>query len=359
MKYCSNLEESDYDDIWLQKAIFYGDEYEESLKKSDKGQPFDLNSKYYYNDNYCRDMDRIREWVISKITANNIEYKDYIKGLPNKRKYTERQEYAEKKQINKEGKRNNVELKFRELHMKQIYKMTFDRLKNVQLVSNLILMALTILAVVLVGLSSNSEMAALSSLPKSKYSMVTLMIIIITGIVNICQAFNVKYYDRVVAEMGYKSGFVNGSEMDTFTLNELLVKDIATGYVQTIDIERGTTRYQGSVISKVIGESNDERSIKIDFYNQLNRPLLHFKQQAYKRHTEIMSCSIFLILFAVLVWMYGLYWTFFPLMFLSIVAHFLALKYILPNFGKKKLIRYIERCISKYEIRQRELHTED
>ncbi|MDE6026292.1 MAG: hypothetical protein K2G45_12680 [Lachnospiraceae bacterium] len=352
-KYCSDLEESAYDNIDLQKAIFYGDEYEESLQKAKFGCPFNTDSRYYYNNVHCRDMSRLRKWIIWKGYSECDDFKGFIKGLPSKRKYDERLNYAKEKQKSTDGKNRNVDLRYKPLHMKQIYKMTFDRLKNEQLISNLILVVLTILTVVLVGLYDYEEGVIYSCLPEKKYVIITMMLLVIIGFINVYQTFNAKSYERVVAEMAYKSRYVNVSDMHSFTLNELLARDIVTGYVQEIDIERGTTRYQGAVIGKVVGESDEERGEKIDQYNQLNRPLLHFKQQAYRRHLLIMAWCVFLILFSMFVWMYGQYWLVWPLLILTILVQMIWKKFILPDFGKKKLIRSIERCIKDYEDRQR------
>lgn len=346
-KYCTHFDNSRFDDQEVLKAIFYGDEYIDSLADSNSGTPFNVHSRYYYNNKSCRNMSRITEWIIMKGFSEGDSKDSFLKYLPIK-KYDDRINYAKEKQI------RTVDLFYSNLHMKQIYKMTFDRLKNEQLISNLIILVLTILVVMFTGLHTFENGILYSRLPEKYYSTITLILLFVTTILNIYQSFNAKNYERIVSEMAYKSRFIK-NDWNRFTLNELIVRDIVTGYIKPIDIERGTTRYQASIIGGIEDASSEESKELIeekDSFKKKNRPLLHFKYQARKRHLIIMVWCIFIILFSVIVWMNNVYWMFFPLLVIAITSQIICSRVLLPNFGKRKLINSIERCIKESENRK-------
>lgn len=351
-KYCTGFDESRFNEQRLLKAIFYGDEYIDSLAESNSRNPFYIHSRYYYNSRYCRDMSRMREWIVSTGFSEGDSWTSFIKYLPHKN-YDDKVNYAKENQISLEGKKRDVDLHYSNLQMKQTYKMTFDRLKNEQLISNLIIFTLTLLVVAFVGLHTSESGIIYSCLPEKHYLTITIMLLVIATALNVCQSFNAKNYERLVAEMAYKSRFIK-NDFDNFTLNELIVRDIAIGCIKPIDIERGTTRYQGSIIGGIVDASNDEKNDlndEKDLFKNKNRPLLHFKYQARKRHLIIMVWCIFIMAFSIVVWMKGILWMGLPLLIIAVVTQCILDKLVLTNFGKRKLISNIERYIKESEDR--------
>lgn len=345
-KYCTDFAEAKFGNQGLLKAIFYGDEYMDSLKESDSNTPFNICSRYYYNNKICRDMSRMREWVVLKGFSEGDSIDTFIKYLP-RNDYDDKIRYVKEKQLSLGKKIRNIDLHYSNLQMKQTYKMAFDRLKNEQLIGNLIILTLTLLVVVFACLHTFEEGILYSCLPSKYYLMITIILLAVTTILNVYRVFNAKKYERVVSEMAYKSRFIK-NDVDNFTLNELMVRDIAIGCVKLIDIERGTTRYQDSIIGGIDNASIEETMDLMEEKEGLkrkNRPLLHFKYQARKRHLIIMVWCIFIIIFSIMVWMNGILWIGVPLLICAVITQIIIDKLILPNFGKKKLIRTIERCI--------------
>lgn len=370
--YCGGLSEDELKKLDIQKAIFYADEYIASKKGGHEA--FELSSPFYCSGNsaICRNMSRIKSVIYEYGYNSKDEWKNIDEILAEKKKkYSNKMQRAgifdeikpdkyekvmmemekNQKRVYIQGgkgktKKINVDLRYQDLHMKHIYKMTYDRIKNVETISNLIIFTLTLLGVVFVGLYKCEGGLLYSRIPENCYLMVIGLIFGTTGVWNICQAFKSKNYVRIEAEAAYKSRFVD-SRYGTFTLNELLQRDIAAGYVQPIDIERGTTRYQGAVIGRVNGETESSRNYKIDNYKQLNRPLLHFKELARVRHLTIMVGCCFGIAFSIFVWWLGLYWTLLPILCISVMTYVIFSKFIIPNYEKRRIIKTIEDIIRK------------
>ena len=342
-KYCSDKDNitigqnSDY-----QKAVFYGDEYT-------KGQ-FELNNKFYYNKSIrCRNLAQIKAWI-QESGYQNLD----LRQLPKRREYNRRLDYIEEKQEKTKQGVKKVDLGYGVLQMKQIYKMTFDRLKNVELIVLLSITALLLVSVALAALHGSEKGIAFARIPANSYYVVVMLLSSLVCIYNVIRAFLSESYEYYVTEMAYKSRFVGSVQYDSskdegFALNEQLQRDILAGYVQPIDIARGTTRYQGSVIGTINGEPLSVRDAKILEFKKrgYNRPFLHHRELANARRIAITVWCSFGISFFLLVWMLGLYWLFLPLIGLSALAHYFLRHVFLPQYGRKNLILSILKCMGK------------
>lgn len=344
-EYCSSkgfLDNPIFEKEIYKKALFYGEEYMDSHSE---GSPFDIEGSFYDNKDKnvpVRNMAKFKSWILNKFFDEGLY--DYI---PGKWHYDKRISYIEDKR-----KKSNTVIFTIPLFSKHVYKMAFDRVENEQLILNFVFLVLTCLGICFVGMHGlgNKGISA-SYLPESQYVLITMILLIITGIINIFRAFQSISYETVAEELAYKSNFANVESLD-----ELLSEDIVAGYVQTIDICRGITRYHGSIIGDVYNENPDTRDKRIDQYEdarrgktvnnrRVYRPLIHHHEYGHRRHLIIMVWCSFLILFSLLVWYMGLYWTFFPLLILAMATHIGWRQWILPNMGKKKLIKAIEHII--------------
>ena len=318
--YCSDTDEATLHDSAFQKAVFYGDEYITG--------GFNLSESCYYNKFTCRNLYRLQEWLKENGYPSLEE-----RNLPNKRHYDDRIEHITSKQT------KNLSLGYCGLHMKQIYKMTFDRLKNIELITVLSITTLLLLSSTFAALFTSSKGIVFTRVPTKAYIPVTMGIAVITGIYNIIRAFLSESYEYYIMEMAYKSRYVDENSM-----NELLQKDIVAGYILPIDIVRGTTRYQGSVIGRIDGETITERNIKIENFRRrtMNRPLLHHRVISNARRFSITTwCSFGIVSFTV-VWLLGHYYMFFPLLVLTIIVHYRLQKVVLPNYKNKTLMTSLE-----------------
>lgn len=316
----------------FQKAVFYGEEYE-------KGG-FDLESRFYCNSIYAsRNLTKIRTRIL-ELGYSGLD----LKHMPRIRDYNRRTEHIKEKEV------KSVDLGYGVLQMKQIYKMTFDRLKNVELIVLLSVATLLLSSVVLAALHGSEAGIAFSRVPTKAYYAIVMLVAVFAGIYNVIRACLAESYEYYVTEMAYKSRFVGSIRADgensySFALNEQLQRDIVAGYIQPIDIARGTTRYQGSVIGTINGEPISVRNAKINEFSSrvYNRPLLHHREIANARRLAItMWCSFGVGAF-LLVWMLGFYWAFFPLLSLTIATHIYFRFIFLPRHGRKKIIQIIEK----------------
>lgn len=344
-KYCSArsfLDNPIFKKEIYRKALFYGEEYMDSHSE---GRPFDIKGSFYENKDRnvpIRNVGKLKLWILNKFFDEEL-----YDSIPGKWYYDKRISYIEEMR-----KKSNAVIFTIPLFSKHVYKMAFDRVKNEQLILNFVFFVLTCLGICFVGMHGLGENGMSASyLPESRYVLITMILLIITGIINIFRAFQSVSYESVAEELAYKSNFANVESLD-----ELLSEDIVAGYVQTVDICRGITRYHGSIIGDVYNENPDTRDKRINQYEEARRgrminnrrvyrPLLHHREYGHRRHLIIMVWCSFLILFSLLVWYMGLYWTFFPLLILAIAIHIVWRQWILPNIGKKKLIKAIEHII--------------
>lgn len=344
-EYCSSkgfLDNPIFEKEIYKKALFYGEEYMDSHSE---GSPFDIEGSFYDNKEKnvpVRNMAKFKSWILNKFFNEGLY--DYI---PGKWHYDKRISYIEDKR-----KKSNTVIFTIPLFSKHVYKMAFDRVEIEQLILNFAFLVLSCLGICFVGMHGLGDKGISASyLPESQYVLITMTLLIITGIINIFRAFQSILYENVAEELAYKSNFAKVESLD-----ELLSEDIVAGYVQTIDICRGITRYHGSIIGDVYNEKQDTRDDRIKKYecarsrgtvnnNRVYRPLFHHHEYGHRRRLIIMVWCSFLILFSLLVWYMGLYWTFFPLLILAIATHIVWRQWILPNIGKKKLIKAIEHII--------------
>ena len=328
-RYRSALEKETLQDARVQRAVFFGEEYLET--------GFDPENSWYYNDGQCKDLSRLRMWIAGK---GYREPEKFLRGMPDRHYYDKRIAYAKDGQICENGERVNVELDLNPLHMKHIYKMAFDRLKNNQLICWIAMGFSLLFCALFPILYGNERGMAFTCLPEAEYAYISFGLLLVTGTIHIYEALYSKSYERLVSETAYKSRFVKTYTMDPFTLNELLQRDIVAGYINALDIGRGTTRYLSYVISPVEGESEREKKNKLREFEdykarKYNFPLFHYRLLTNTQRTDTVILFLFVIVFSKFVWMDARLSLLLPLLAGFVCFRFFVVKVLLEYCGRK------------------------
>lgn len=284
-----------YPSARLQQAYYFKNEY---LRSQDNGRskPFDLNSEYY--EKTCRNLLKIKQVVKERLATDS-----------------------------------RFDLGFNPFQIRHIYKMAFDRLRNVQLVLNLseLVIMLTMVFIDYMGFTGNLEV--FFRIPREEYIYVTLMMVALVTVVSIIQIFGSSKYERRVADVSYKSRFVNSN-----SLNELLVRDIAQGIVADIDIARGINQAEAAI--NTIKNRTIKKRIQKE-YKFVNRRMVHHEVLANRRRLTITVWLSFVAVSSVMVWLCKMYWLFPIFLILAVIINVAGNYYFLEVYERKRMIRNI------------------
>lgn len=291
-----------YPSTGLQQAYYFKKEYADS-QDNGRSKPFDLNSDYY--DKSCRNLLKIKRVA-----------KERLDSAP------------------------DFDLGYSPFQMRHIYKMTFDRLRNTQLILNLsvLVIMLTMVFIDYMGFTGNLEV--FFRIPPQAYIYVTLIMVTLVTLVSIIQILISSRFEKLVADISYKSRYVNSN-----SLNELFVKDVAQGVVEGIDIARGVNQAEAAI--NTIKNKEFKKTLQRN-YKFINRRMVHHEVLANRRRLTIAVWLSFVAVASVLVWLCKIYWMFPILLVLAASINIAGYYYFIELFERKRMIRYMHN-LEKYE----------
>lgn len=334
------------------RAAVYYEEYDET------GKTFDLNQELYQKNR--RNLFQIREAVCEE-SFENAQY--YPAGAVNRIRWYFDYKYrsARVDHFKMKGAKERS-LQFPALEIKHIYKMRFDRMRNLQLILSVVV-ALVTLSAVFMGIGYYSEpIREYFHISEPYYLWVVLGLLFGATLVNCYQiAFSLRD-ELFIADMSYKSKYIIDNPEQI--LNDLLIKDIAAGFIKPIDISRGIWQYSGYMFTvddpafiKSLGlreedmdSSHASTKVSPGSIELKNRHLLHHTfigAQSRIAITVWLTCAI---LFSVFVWLLKIYWMFPALLIVSPVIHLYSLKVWLPRVRTERIKKMVEALKSKLEL---------
>lgn len=303
------------------EALYYMNEYDES-----PDDPFNPCNEFYTTHNL--NQKRIRDIIFDKCLTDSNDKNDVIKKL--KRKF----HYLEKMELVHDIKWEAFDLEFEPLQIQHIYKMAFDRLANQKLILHLAVLVATLAAVYMNFMVYTGILQDYFMLPEYIGLPAAISMMLIVAAISCFQVIYSGEEELLIAEMSYKSKYVISG-----ALNNELIKDIGAGFILPLDIARGTYQYAGVVNTSMPGIK--EQLIKRNTIHTI--PLFQHRELSNRNRLAITIWLSFGILFAILVW-YGRIYVLTPfLLITAIVSHILLYKYMLPVFGKKRIIRDIKK----------------
>lgn len=307
------------------KAIFYMDEYESTK--------FDIKNPEYHI--RFRNLFTIKKDILS---ARNRSMQVPLRHLPRREEFFSFPDDNQDQSKNEKNLPSWPDLKLDAFEIRHIYKMCFDRIRNRQLVINIVL---TLILLFVIGLDFSAYSRYLASYFMIPDTMrIPITIISITGIMiaSLIQIFLMPMTERIVAEVSYKSRYVVDER-----LNDLLGEDIVgfTKLIKPIDIARGIYQAQGYVMTTDKNGNTQIRAKELEWYD---RPLFHYQEFSNRRRLVI---TVYLLMGSLiaLIWQFGLWWLLPLIILLAIITHLLLQKYLLPNLGKEKLKKDIEKLM--------------
>lgn len=284
-----------YPSIKLQEANFFKKEYKDSQADGKNG-PFELDSEYY--EKSCRNLLKIRKTVKEKV-ASDPEF----------------------------------DLGYNSFQMKHIYKMTFDRLRNTQLIVNLSVLVVMLTTVFIDFMGFTGKLETYFRIPQQAYIYVTLILVTLVTVVSIFQLLISRRYERTVADVSYKSRYVT-----SVCMNELLVEDVAKGVVENIDIARGINQAEAGI--NTLNDGYLRKGLQRN-YNFKNRRMVHHEVLANQRRLTIAVWLSFVSLASVFVWLCKIYWLFPVLLIVAAVINIAGNRYFLELIERKRIISAI------------------
>lgn len=225
------------------------------------------------------------------------------------------------------------DLGFNPFQMRHIYKMSFDRLRNVQLIVNLSVLVIMLTTVFIDFMGFTGKLETFFRIPHEAYIYVTLVLVALVTVVSIAQILFSRGYEKRVAEASYKSRYVVSD-----SLNELLTADVASGVVSNIDIVRGINQAEAAV--NTIKDKVIKKELQKN-YRFYNRRMVHHEVLANQRRLAIAVWLSFVSLTSVFVWLCKIYWLFPVLLIGAVVINIAGHKYFIELIERKRMIRSI------------------
>ena len=288
------------------RAKHYYSEYLESTDRNHE-KPYDLSADYYRN--HYRDIYHIRKKLM----------------------------HAEQK----------VDLEFNPLAIQNIYKMTFDRARNTNLVLTLSVFAASVFTILMVFMSFTGIFRDYFMLPPLMYRIFIPFLILVSTGISLYQIFTAYHTEKTVAEVSYKSRYI----MD-FALNDMLVEDIINNTVKPIDITRGVHQYNGILHSpkrnkknKVSRISNRSNTDLLKEQKSYNKELLHYDIMSEQRRCDLTVRMISCAVISIVVWHFGLYYLLIPILLFAIAIRILFKKVWIPKYTTKIITQDIEKYL--------------
>lgn len=250
-----------------------------------------------------------------------------------------------------EGEEKN--LKFSPLEIKHIYKMCFDRIQNIQNILTFVVFILTIVAIAM-GITYYMNFALDYFRIERKYYLIITFVFLITPTIMSCiQILYSLKNEMAMATASYKSRYVIEN-----ALNDELVKDIATNFIKPVDMARGIYQYTFYMLTR----EDEKFAIWANgrVQNQKGRPgvgRIPLKNKSLLHHTFItgqsrLALSVwmgFVILFAIIVWQFQIYWMGPILLIFACIIHFSFGKWVVPKLS----IWHMKKRIHKNKIKKK------
>lgn len=217
--------------------------------------------------------------------------------------------------------------------IRQIYKMSWDRRKNTQLIINLVLLLISLFMVYLIISMKSGTMKGYSRIPDVLYPLITLIMILINGAVNVIQIIKGLKTEKLNAHLAYCSRFVRNE-----FLKGILEKDILLGRIVPIDAARGIYQYNAKIFEEP-GFIDSKKKI-----NGLESSvLLHHLVLSQQRRMLITLGLSSGIMFAILVWHFHLVFTLAFIIPAAIILFACVINdRLLYNILRKRVCRRIE-----------------
>jgi serine/threonine protein kinase len=217
--------------------------------------------------------------------------------------------------------------------IQQIYKMSWDRRKNVRLITTLALLAFNIAAaMVSLAPSLPGVIAAYFRIPTHGTVPFILLILIGSGIVNCWVILKAPKDSRITAEQAFYSRYLYDQEQ----LQKVFREDVKAGNLNAIAMKRGIYQHTARLIT---GNRKEREALR-----QLPRcAKMQFHHLAIGNQPRL-ALSVWLLFgFAACgAWFFWRYWMILGLAVVAAVVHYLLFKFWLPTLHKKKLIRLNE-----------------
>lgn len=290
------------------------------------------------NDNFYKEKRRNLFTLKTDICREGYNLEE-TKRIPNKLNYDKRLDMIESSRI------RNIDLGFENLKIKQIYKMAFDRMKNAQLLLNIVSVVIMLVAIVLSCANCFDGIEEYIRIPSSISLDSAIVLSIGISIFGIIQVLYAMPEEKLIAEMSYKSNFVNQN-----SLNEILTNDIVAGYIRDVDIARGTSQYEGYVFSRIAGEKEHARNERLRKFlandNAHNMPLWHYREISNRRRLAVTIWCLFGAILSFFVWYLGYFYLILPLLVLAILTHLIIRNKVMPKFGKSSVFKEINKIVN-------------
>lgn len=309
-----NLDGKNIKEYRIAKSIRY---YEEYINGG-----FELSADFYK----YRNLFKIRKDIITA---------EYGCGFTDDLQKIFKYDYDKRIEKVQEYQKDITKINFEKYKIKQIYKMGFDRIKNVQLVENIVILLFMLLVVLMTIACRFDFISSYVRLSQETCRILTIILNTVVFLYSIFQILNTDYEEKIAAEMAYKSNFAVDD-----VLNQLLSYDIACEYIKPVDIARGTSQYANNY---VIGSMQVKSRLKNLMVNPRNMSLLHHREITNRRRLSIAVWCIFGSIFSLLVWHCKIYWMLPILLMLFVMIHVVFRNLVLPNCGKKKLVSDIQK----------------
>lgn len=324
------------------RAAYY---YEEAENTQDS---FDLKHEYYTKNH--RNLFTMRELVCNEF-YENAEY--YPKGFINCIRWYFSHRYRYERVDGFTMKRiEDRQLGFPSLEIRHIYKMRFDRMRNFQLVLDLVVAVGTVTALFLSVGYYSEVLKDYFYISEPYYFLITLGLLAMSTVIN-CYQIIVSLRDELfIADMSYKSKYVVDEPKEV--LNDLLVRDIAAGLMKPIDLVRGIWQYTGYMFTEddpefikvhKIEEEDMDSSHKMHGHAEaiacLNRQMLHHSYIGAQSRVAITVWLLCAILFSVFVWQMRICW-FLPVLVIgAVMLHLLTIYKWLPQLRVKRIRKIV------------------
>lgn len=303
------------------RALYYMDEYE--LCGRDPETAFQTGGQFYTERNL--NLFLLRSMILTQCYHDSSPTD--LRVLKSKNTFM----YCRKSAAKERFTSPLPNLHYKPTQIRQIYKMAFDRLKNVHLVINLSVLLAAVVAALLVLMTNTGVLDTYFCLPEYLKRPISLLLLLAVSIASFYQLAYSSAEEMTIADLSYKSRFVV-----TDALNDELAKDIAAGWITPVDIARGTYQYSGEITT--------EKKNLVSRLNPLyHRPIFQHREVANRKRLAITIWLSFGIIFSFVVWYLQIYWMFPVLLIGTTSIHILLRKYWLPAFGRKQLIEDIIR----------------
>ncbi len=235
----------------------------------------------------------------------------------------------------------NFDIGFHPYQIRHVYRQTFDRTRTVELVYDLSTLFLMLVAVYVDYMSFTGNLSSYFMIPDN--ILVFIAPVLITSVMasNLFQIIISSRHENTVADVAYKSRYITDE-----SLNELLVRDIASGIVKGVDFVRGLNDAEGD-LNTFPNESRRKKLRKA--YKFINRRMLHHDVIANRRRLAITVWLIFLTLFSLIVWYGGIGWMFPVLLIAAIIINLTGHFFLVEYIGRKMAVHDIEKYKKKME----------